>query len=452
LFNETQTTLIQYPGGLAGSYTIPNSVTNIGDEAFESCGLTSVTIPNSVTNIGDLAFAYCDHLTSVTIPNSVTSIGNGAFAYCGLTNVTIGNSVTNLGDEAFESCDLTSVTIPNSVTSIGDGAFEHCGLTSVRIGNSVTGIGDSAFAYCYHLTSVTIPNSVTSIGKEAFAYCYDSLTSVTIPNSVTSIGEEAFAYCYSLTNITINNSVIGIEEFNSCGSLTRITIGNSVTNIGDSAFAFCDGLTNITVDPSNPAFSSVAGVLFNETQTTLIQYPGGLAGSYTIPDSVTNIGDSAFAFCSHLTSVTIPTSVTSIGDGAFAPCSITSVYFQGNAPSLGWDVFGGGSTFLPYLDPATIYFLPGTTGWGTNYGGLPTALWLPQMQAGGTSLGIQNHPFGFNINWASGMSVVIEASTSLLNPNWSPVATNILDQFGTTHFSDPAWTNYSGRFYRVRAD
>ena len=80
LFNKSQTTLIQYPGGKAGSYTIPNSVTSIGDCAFDGCtSLTSVTIPNSVTSIGDCAFDYCTSLTSVTIPSSVTNIEGYAF-------------------------------------------------------------------------------------------------------------------------------------------------------------------------------------------------------------------------------------------------------------------------------------------------------------------------------------------------------------------------------------
>lgn len=108
-------------------------VTSIGEYTFWHCDITSVTIPNSVTNIGDFAFDMCNRMTSVTIPNSVTSIGNSAFRECsGLTSVTIGNSVTSIGEWAFKDCSgLTSVTIPNSVTSIGDNAFYCENLTTV---------------------------------------------------------------------------------------------------------------------------------------------------------------------------------------------------------------------------------------------------------------------------------------------------------------------------------
>ncbi len=140
-------------------------VTSIGEYTFGNCDITSVTIPNSVTNIGDFAFDMCNRMTSVTIPNSVTTIGTKAFYRCSrLTSVTIGNSVTSIGDCAFNECSrLTSVTIPNSVTSIGDYAFEECsGLTSVTIGNSVCSIGAKAF-YCENLATVVslIENALT---------------------------------------------------------------------------------------------------------------------------------------------------------------------------------------------------------------------------------------------------------------------------------------------------
>ena len=136
LFNKKKTELIRFPSRKSQtSYTIPNSVTSIGSEAFEGCtGLTSITIPNSVTSIGNFAFDGCNSLTSITLPNSVTSIGYWTFSCCSsLTSITIPDGVTSIGDMDFGGCSgLTSITIPNSVTSIGDSAFYGCtGLKDV---------------------------------------------------------------------------------------------------------------------------------------------------------------------------------------------------------------------------------------------------------------------------------------------------------------------------------
>ena len=136
LYSKDGKFLIQYAIGKTNtSFTIPNSVTSIEDEAFSGCSnLTSVTIPNSVTSIGDEAFRNCSNLTSVTIPNSVTRIGHSAFRRTDLISITIPDNVTSIGDYAFWGCNfLTSVTIPNSVTNIGDEAFQNCYiLTSIE--------------------------------------------------------------------------------------------------------------------------------------------------------------------------------------------------------------------------------------------------------------------------------------------------------------------------------
>jgi len=379
------------------------------------------------TNADDSAniVAYAGPPWVVTIPTNingltVTSIGTNAFKNnTNLISVTIPNSVTSIGDYAFDYCTrLTSVTIPNSVISIGDFAFEECySLTSVTIPNSVTSIGEAAFIDCYSLTSLTIPNSVTSIGYYAFYNCV-GLTSVTIGNSVTSIGGGAFEYCSSLTSVTIPNSVTNIGAggsfgaFEYCTSLTSVTIGNSVTSIVARTFAGCSSLRNVT-----------------------------------IPDRVTSIGVYAFAGTS-LTSVIIPNSVTSIGGYAFENCySLTSVHFTGNSPSPTNDstVFSG--------DPATVYYLPGTTGWGAMFDGRPTAPWFlpnPLILDHSAGFGVQPGGFGFTISWATNVSVVVQAATNLANPVWIPVSTNTLTG-GTNYFSDPQWTNYPGRFYRVRS-
>ena len=244
-----------------------------------------------------------------------------------------GVTVTSIGGSAFRYCtSLTSVTIPDSVTSIGGWAFADCAsLTSVTIPDGVTSIGEYTFSWCTSLTSATIPDSVTSIGEFAFHNC-KSLTSMTIPRSVVSIGYDAFGWCESLTSVTILDGVrsIGNSAFTDCKSLTSVTIPNSVTSIGRGAFSSCASLTGIWVAEGNSHYvSDASGVLFNKDKTTLVQCPGAFA-VYTIPGSVTSIGDDAFSGCASLTSVTIPDSVTSIGNYAFSCCgSLTDVYFTG---------------------------------------------------------------------------------------------------------------------------
>ena len=230
------------------NYTIRQGTRCICNKAFagdyeSSPSLQSIIIPDSVTSIGDSAFEYCRSLHSVTIPDSVTNIGDSVFEDCSsLQSVNIPDSVTSIGDHAFYFCySLQSVTIPDSVTSIGGGAFWGCKyLQSVTILDSVTSIGDGAFMFCSSLQSVTIPDSVTSIGERTF-WCCSSLQSVAISDSVTSIGDEAFSGCSSLQSVTIPDSVtsIGDRVFEDCSSLQSVTIPDSVTSIGNSAFSNC---------------------------------------------------------------------------------------------------------------------------------------------------------------------------------------------------------------------
>ena len=245
-------------------YTIPDSVTTIGANAFESCSsLTSVTIPDSVTTIGDRAFSSCDSLAEFkgkfASEDGCCLIVDGvlkAFALgCGVTEYTIPDSVTTIGEVAFAICDsLTSVTIGGSVTTIGNWAFGNCSsLTSVTIGDGVMTIGYGVFDSCSNLESVTIGNSVATIGDFAFCYC-ESLISITIPDSVTTIGEGAFERCRSLTSVTIGNSVttIGNRAFFLCNSLTSVTIPDSVTTIGMGVFVNCGSLTSVYCKAATP--------------------------------------------------------------------------------------------------------------------------------------------------------------------------------------------------------
>jgi hypothetical protein len=235
--------------------------------------------------------------------------------------------VSIIEDAAFMNCTaLKSVTLSN-VTSIGNNAFSRTGLTTLTIPDSVTTIEQLAFYGCPDLTTVTIGNSVTTIGNNAFANC-TSLTTVTLGNSVTTIGNGAF--------------------FNT--GLTSVTIPANVTTIGGGAFGSCTSLTSITVATANQNFSSVGGVLYNKTQTTLIQYPIGLsASSFAIPSTVTSIGGGAFGGNTGLTSISIPNSVTEIGGSAFRNCTaLTSVTIGTGVTTIGDAAFNDSTSLTSF--------------------------------------------------------------------------------------------------------
>lgn len=345
------------------SIVIPNSVTFIGDNAFNDCtNLTSITFSNSLTHIGSNAFTgtawynnkpngmvYAGWValgykgtmpsgTSITIANGTQAIADCAFSGCSnLSSITIPNSVTTIGYSTFNNCTgLTEITIPNSVTVIADYLFSGCtGLTSINMPNSITNIGKYAFSECTGLTGINIPNSVISIGNYAFNRC-NGLTSLYIPNSVTSIGQYAFYMCLKIENISFGNSVteIGEHAFEWCIKITNINLPNSVKTIGNWAFMNCTKLANIniatsTVEIGYEAFKSTAWL--NAQPSYGLIYLGSIAYLFngtmsnntviTIREGTQSIGSYAFYHCTGLKSITIPNSVTFIGRYAFCGCS-----------------------------------------------------------------------------------------------------------------------------------
>jgi len=181
------------------------------------------------------------------------------------------------------------------------------------------------------------------------------LNSITLPVSTTSIGKLAFGNCKELTNINIPPLVtsIGYQAFAECSRINYIDIPASVTSIGWEAFLRIKGMIN--VDGGNKNYSSIDGVLFNKTQTELIQCPTSKIGSYIVPSSVSSISRAAFAFCSGLTNVTIPSSVTSIEYGAFSNCNgLTSMNLPSSVTSLGWYAFAECSQLTTISIPYSI--------------------------------------------------------------------------------------------------
>ncbi len=204
-------------------------------------------------------------------------------------------------------------------------------------GLKVTSVGSQAFFQANTMTSLTFGTNMTTILLNAVFQC-PALTTVTIPQSVTNIGNGPFVDCKGLTTISLTDSnafyvVTNGVLFNRSQSYLieypggvggTYTISDIVTNTGEAFIG--NSLTSIAVNPTNAIYASTNGVLFNRNFKQLIAYPGAALGSYTVPNTVSTVVSASFEFCTGMTSVTMGTNVTSIGYAAFYDCSaMTSI-------------------------------------------------------------------------------------------------------------------------------
>lgn len=424
VFSDNESTLFYFPYAKPGDYAVPASVTNISTAAFASCtALTSVTMSAGVLSIGDYAFSSCPALTNVTIGSGVTTIGDGAFSDCvGLTSLALPEGVTSLGDYVFSYCTgLTGITIPAGVTNIGINPFYGCtALASIEVApantsyTSVAGVFfdetvTNLLAYPNaKLGPYTVPDGVTQITYGAFGSC-PGLTAVVIPNSVTDIPSFAFGECTALTSVTIGAWIAQDFPYSYSGfgsvfptSVSSVSIGEGVTAVGAYSFANCINLTGVSLPASVTSIGDGAFI--------------GCAGlnTFSIPAAVTNVGYNAFAYCEDLSSVVFSGSTTIVSSDAFESCvALQSVLFKGNAPAdAGW------TTNL--ARSPTVFYLPGTSGWGPNYGSLATQLFLPTAVS--PSYGSAT---GFRFFWTGTGTIPMNVQrTTSMTGTWSVVSTN----------------------------
>jgi hypothetical protein len=429
------------------SVSIPNTVTNIGANAFLGCAsLTNVSLPESLITIEAQVFSDCTSLKTINIPASVSEIGSLVFWRCpNLESFTVAaenskftsqdgvlfdkaqktlmnypaakpgafiipNTVNNIVAYAFaDSHALTNVSIPNSVTTISNDAFENSGIFAAIIPDSVTNLGYDAFFSCTNLISATIPNTITNLAYGMFGGCVN-LRDVTLPQGLVEIGNSAFEGCASLREINLPDglTLIWVSAFKGCSNLTSLKIPDSVLGAFDSSFENCSRLTNVTLGSGLPYLTRLM-----------------------------------FAGCSSLTNITIPSNIKEIESGAFNFCTnLEAVYFEGEPPYLPDDrIFFAD-------DKAILYYLPGTT-WPAQFGERLTVLWNPTVVAGSGEFSPQNGQFKFDIAGSPGITVVVESATDLSSPNWQTVET-IRVASDPFPFTDPQ-ANSSQRFYRFRS-
>lgn len=346
-----------------------NASVTISGNAFASSGMTTLVVPSNVV-IGSGAFSRSSRLASVTFSEGVQEVGESAFYECNaLASVTIPSTMKTIGGNAFYNCRaIEEISLPESLEKIDGMAFYGCSaLKTVTWPSSVQRMENATFYECAGLQSITLPATMESIGNMAFQGC-SNLASITLPEGIPSIGEGLFNGCASLTSVNIPSSVtsIGQNAFRSSG-LTRIDIPEGTTSIGDAAFVGCDRLEGIHVASGNSAYADIDGVLTDKEKHTLLAFPGGKEGEYTMPESIQTINGWSFMQNSNLTAIHFSPNLKEIGPSAFYQCgALTSLEFPESLTSIGASAFMFASAVQSVRLPNSDLFIGSNAFGGTG--------------------------------------------------------------------------------------
>lgn len=381
------------------------------DETDEKWNNANIVIPASyqgkpVTKIDDFGFSD-SQIKSVTIPDSVTVIGNQAFDDCeNLKTVTFGKSVTEIGDFAFESTSMESVNLPASVTKIGDQAFEENeNLKTVTVnGNAV--IGRMAFQDCTALTTAEfLGEESLTLGTSVFSDC-TALKSVTINAADATLDDHAFMDCKPATYAATFETVYKTDFTSSIRSETpkeliflrtetfsqetpvsdlwrveSVTLPASLTKCEQDAFKRYSMLKKVTFQGTIADWCKIEFENFDSNPVNdgaeLIIGGNTVAGKLTVPAEATKIGD--YAFCNyqlitevelpagfteigtyafynnqHLYNVNLPEGIAKIGQNAFRYCKLIQITLPQTLQSLGEYAFNNNTTLTRIINKSAL--------------------------------------------------------------------------------------------------
>lgn len=278
------------------SVTIPESVTDIGTQAFYGCKAKKINIPKGIKILKEKVFCNSG-IESISIPSSVVTIESEALAYTPIKNIKIPSSVTTIKDEAFEATELVEFSLPGTVKNVGKGILKFCEkLKKIQFPGGIKEIPEGFVCGCSNLETIPIPGSVKRIGADAFggtgiekirlpvkleeigestfSGC-TNLKSIVLPGTLKKLGAEAFAYCESLSEVSIPGSVEKIfeETFENCTSLKKVVFEDGVRYVEADAFRGCEGniremhMTDSLMDIENPGkFENCTFYGFSETK------------------------------------------------------------------------------------------------------------------------------------------------------------------------------------------
>ncbi len=299
------------------SISFPATLKNVEDNALNITAWYKNS-SDSVVYAGKVLYKVNGSVYSVNVADGTVSVADNALSGTKVTNITFPKSLKYIGKEAFKDSSLKSVTITNGVKVIDDRAFENTIITSVKFnGRTLEELGSAVFKGCSKLKTIVLPGSLNEIPADAFANC-KALVSVKA-KGVKEIGKYAFSGCSSL------------ESFN---------IPANVETVDPASFLGCENLTEISVDEANVFLKVIDGavVSYNDEGewNKIVLYPQGKDGSFTVPESVTEIGEKAFYDCDGLTEIIFHDGFKTIGKEAFFDCdSLTSVNMPEGAKSIG---------------------------------------------------------------------------------------------------------------------